>query len=164
MSRLQIILAVLAVAVFTMILSSAPVSAGQEKINVCHVDGEDNYRLINVSAKAVDAHLGHDDGLVGDLVPTNPGFKFDENCNQIPAILQVSITKTITRCPVKIAAIRLEPEADTTLIVVNETGLPLTVIGSFGSTLLAPGESVEWVVESRDGFPRATSVRVTCEP
>jgi len=70
------------------IISIALVTATQaavEKHDVCHYEGNGNYHIINISYKAVSAHTNHGDALPGEPVPTNPGFVFDENCEQVAA-------------------------------------------------------------------------------
>lgn len=77
MKRLLLLLAIM---FGTVIAVGAPASAldsgGSVKVDVCHVDDEGMYNLINVSEKAVPAHLGHGDALPvmgacpGEPVPT----------------------------------------------------------------------------------------------
>ena len=44
---------------------------------VCHVTGNGSYNLLNVNENAVQAHLGHGDGIPGD-------GQFDDNCDPVP--------------------------------------------------------------------------------
>lgn len=63
-----------------------PTSAGdalarQEKVDVCHrSDDSDAYYLTQIAAPALDAHLAHGDGQVGDAVPDQEDAVFDEAC------------------------------------------------------------------------------------
>ena len=52
--------AIVAVAAVT----ATAVGSPQGKVDVCHVTGNGSYHLINVSANALPAHLGH-----GDVLP-----------------------------------------------------------------------------------------------
>jgi hypothetical protein len=70
---LTITLFLAAVSIFT-----SGVSAAKAKVGVCHVMGNERYRVISVSEKAVPAHMAHGDlGLVGVDV--------DEHCQPLPA-------------------------------------------------------------------------------
>jgi len=53
---------------------------GPAKVDVCHVKGNGSYHLINVSEKALPAHLAHGDGQVGGEVPDMGGYVFGEDC------------------------------------------------------------------------------------
>lgn len=59
--------------------SNAPVR-GQEKVAVCHVDGQGNFSAISIADPALDAHLAHSDGQPGVLIPGMPDYNFDANC------------------------------------------------------------------------------------
>jgi len=71
----------------------APVSAAdpsvvaetlrQAKIDICHLRAGDFIRL-SVAEPAVDAHIAHGDGRVGDPVPGQPGMKFAADCAFVP--------------------------------------------------------------------------------
>ena len=53
------------------------VRGGEPKVDVCHVD-DDGVKLISVSNKAKDAHLGHGDALPnaeGECDPVDPGVE-----------------------------------------------------------------------------------------
>lgn len=66
------------------VLSASSVYAGQIKTDVCHSHGDGSYDLINVADPAVDSHIEHGDGLIGQSVPDMAGFIFDEACEAIP--------------------------------------------------------------------------------
>lgn len=51
------------------------VLAGQEKVDICHVNGNGTYNVISVAEPALDAHLEHGDLVVGEDV--------DENCEPL---------------------------------------------------------------------------------
>ena len=61
----------------TMVSSAA---AQREKVDVCHIDDEGNYILINVADAAFDNHIAHGDAAIGDPVPGMSGYVFDANC------------------------------------------------------------------------------------
>lgn len=58
-----------------MLATVSGVWAGQEKVAVCHLDEEGNYIPINIADPALDAHLAHGDGVVGE--------DLDENCDPL---------------------------------------------------------------------------------
>ncbi len=73
--------------------SAAPPS----KIDVCHREGNGSYHLINISERALSAHLGHGDGQPGDPVPGMAGKVFAEDCSVVdaaPDIIYDSIPAT----------------------------------------------------------------------
>jgi hypothetical protein len=48
---------------------------------VCHrAEGTAGYKLLTLPAPALDAHMRHGDGLVGEPVPAQPGMKFSVDC------------------------------------------------------------------------------------
>ena len=49
---------------------------GKNKVDLCHIDEDGIYHLINVAEPAVDAHLAHGDDLAG-------GDVLDENCEPV---------------------------------------------------------------------------------
>ena len=63
------------------ILVSGIAIAKNAKVNVCHVTGNGTYRLINISEKAVPAHLAHGDALPGDPVPGVDDKIFGDDCS-----------------------------------------------------------------------------------
>jgi len=56
----------------------APKAAKAPKVDVCHLDDEGGYHLINVSGNALSAHIAHGDGQPGDGT-------FDEACGLVVA-------------------------------------------------------------------------------
>src|SRR3990167_3929402 len=73
--------------------SSNPAASGMisaqaaSKIDVCHVEGNGSFHLINVSGNALSAHLAHGDAQPGDLVPGDTRMMFDRECNQVRAVV-----------------------------------------------------------------------------
>ena len=56
-------------------------SAGADKTDVCHSEGNGSYHLINISENAFHQHLDHGDGGPGADVPgTDGALVFGENC------------------------------------------------------------------------------------
>ena len=62
---------------------------GDERVALCHVEGNGNYHRIEVSPSAVDAHEAHGDGYPpggdgdppGEVPGTDPPLFFDDDCN-----------------------------------------------------------------------------------
>lgn len=50
------------------------------KVEVCHVDGSNNFRLISIADPALPTHIAHGDAQPGDPVPGQSGKKFTESC------------------------------------------------------------------------------------
>jgi hypothetical protein len=73
-----LVLAVVASAALT-----APTQAAWGKVDICHFGDEGAYHQINVSEKAIGAHLAHGDGFAGDAVPGAEGFVFGEDCSLV---------------------------------------------------------------------------------
>jgi hypothetical protein len=66
-------------------LVCSPAAAKNNKVDVCHVEGNGGYHIINVNENAVDAHLGHGDWLVteevcGDGIDNDCDGDVDEDC------------------------------------------------------------------------------------
>ena len=59
-------------------------SLSQGKIDICHrtQDGQ-KFVLVSVAESALDAHMAHGDGRVGDLVPGAPGRRFGPDCSAV---------------------------------------------------------------------------------
>ncbi|GEM_PF-4992969 len=56
----------------------------QTRIDVCHVDEQGTYRKITIAQAALEAHLAHGDGVIGEGIPGNPGYIFNEDCEPVP--------------------------------------------------------------------------------
>lgn len=77
MKKLLIGIFVFAIAVVV----AVPAYAKANKADVCHVEGNGSYHLINVSTNAVPAHLAHGDGLPSEAVPRmSEGYYFTDKC------------------------------------------------------------------------------------
>ena len=59
--------------------------AAVQKVDVCHRDDTGGFHLMTVAAQAIPAHRAHGDALPGELVPGNPGLKFDGTCGEVAA-------------------------------------------------------------------------------
>lgn len=71
------------IGILVLLIAAIPmvsVGAAPGKVNVCHRTGNGSYHLINISTKALPAHLAHGDGQSGDPVPSMTGKVFDANC------------------------------------------------------------------------------------
>jgi hypothetical protein len=55
-------------------------TSGQIKVKVCHRKADGSFKLINIGAPALDAHLAHGDAAPGDPVPGMAGYVFDDAC------------------------------------------------------------------------------------
>lgn len=51
-----------------------------EKTDLCHKRDDQGYMLISVADASLEAHELHGDGAVGDPVPGQEGFVFDDEC------------------------------------------------------------------------------------
>ena len=56
------------------------------KVNMCHRTDTGAFHLINISGNAEATHIGHGDARPGDPVPGSAGMRFDEACQQMPAV------------------------------------------------------------------------------
>lgn len=61
-------------------MSPGLVLAGQDKIPICHREGNGTYHRIDIAEPAYLTHIAHGDKDIGDLVPRMPGYVFDEDC------------------------------------------------------------------------------------
>jgi hypothetical protein len=59
---------------------ATPAAAAGTKVEVCHLGDDGGFHLISISQHALDAHIRHGDGMVGDDVPGMDGFVFGEDC------------------------------------------------------------------------------------
>ncbi len=66
------------IACITLALVTTPAHAKNNKVDVCHVEGNGSHHIINVSENAVNAHLAHGDWLVVDEVC---GDGIDNDCD-----------------------------------------------------------------------------------
>ena len=75
------------IAILVLLLAALPVlsvGAGPaEKVDVCHREGNGSFHLINVSAKAMPAHVAHGDAKPGEAVPGMTDTVFGENCELV---------------------------------------------------------------------------------
>lgn len=55
-------------------------AAPAPKVDVCHMEGNGSFHLINVSENALPAHLAHGDGLPGQAVPEREHYVFGDDC------------------------------------------------------------------------------------
>jgi len=63
------------------LLSQATVLAGQTKVDVCHLEGNGEYHLINIAEPAYQTHVDHGDAKVGEPVPGKGWLVFAEDCS-----------------------------------------------------------------------------------
>jgi len=89
-------------AILILLIAAVPlwsVSAGpSDKVGICHMDDLGGYKLIQVSSKALPAHLAHGDGLPGEPVPNMDGYMFAEDCSVVempPAVIFNSIPEVL---------------------------------------------------------------------
>lgn len=54
--------------------------ANAGKVDICHIQGNGDYHLINVSGNAQPAHMAHGDGLPETAVPGGEGTILDASC------------------------------------------------------------------------------------
>jgi hypothetical protein len=59
-------------------------SDSKARVDLCHRNDEGSYHKITVAEPAVQAHLNHGDGFIGDPVPGNPGYSFGAECEAVP--------------------------------------------------------------------------------
>lgn len=72
---------VLVLLVMSLLLpAAAALAQGQDKVAVCHVDGEGNFVPISIADPALDSHLAHGD--------TEVGVDLDENCEPLAVLPQ----------------------------------------------------------------------------
>ena len=80
-------------AVLGQTFAAKPAAKPAAKVDVCHLEGNGSFHLINVSGNALAAHLAHGDVQPGDDVPGNPGKKYSGSCAPIdPGPFTVSLT------------------------------------------------------------------------
>jgi len=64
----------------------------EDKVELCHAEGNGTYHDITISQSAESSHRAHGDGAVGDPVPGQTDMTFDEDC--VPEGPSVSIEKS----------------------------------------------------------------------
>lgn len=62
------------------VLAPVAASAGGAKVDVCHVNGQGDYHLININENAFATHVEHGDAALGDAVPGMVGYVFGDGC------------------------------------------------------------------------------------
>jgi hypothetical protein len=68
-------------------------TGSQSKVEVCHrTEGSRGFILISVAESAVESHMAHGDGLIGDPVPGLAGMIFGELCEPVPARRTITVT------------------------------------------------------------------------
>ena len=70
---------------FLLAITGFAAAAPSAKVDVCHLEGNGSYHLININGNALSAHLNHGDGQPGDPVPGLDGKVFAEDCSVIDA-------------------------------------------------------------------------------
>ncbi|NNE97254.1 MAG: carbohydrate ABC transporter substrate-binding protein [Acidimicrobiales bacterium] len=58
--------------------------AQEDRVEVCHRQGQGRWALKSLPNSAVDAHLAHGDGVPLGIVPDSLGLKFDAACVPVP--------------------------------------------------------------------------------
>lgn len=53
------------------------------RVEVCHLNDEGDFSKITIAAAALEAHIAHGDGAVGDPYPEMTGFIFGDDCEPI---------------------------------------------------------------------------------
>ena len=63
------------------------------KVDICHrTGGATTFILISIAPAAVNAHLAHGDGRIGEPVPGQPGMRFGSDCQ--PEVIPFHLTIT----------------------------------------------------------------------
>lgn len=75
---------------------AAGAAAQHGLVPVCHRNDTNTYRLIQVSAAALPAHIRHGDGQPGNDVPGDPTKRFDDSCNRVDHPEPEQLTHTFT--------------------------------------------------------------------
>jgi hypothetical protein len=68
------------------LVSPGLVLAGQNKVDVCHSEGNGTYHLISIAEPAYPTHVAHGDAKIGEDVPGMSGYVFDEECVPVEAV------------------------------------------------------------------------------
>jgi hypothetical protein len=69
-----------------------------DKVDVCHLQGNEVFILININRNALSAHLLHGDGLPNEGVPNQPGKKFTATCS-MEEVPQEELVQSINVLP-----------------------------------------------------------------
>lgn len=73
--------------IFAMMVMLVPVTsvigAPAPKVDVCHLDDDGGYILINISENAFDSHVAHGDASPDDWVPGMEGYIFADDCSLV---------------------------------------------------------------------------------
>jgi hypothetical protein len=84
-----------AAAVIVAFVVPAVATAGQDRVELCHLTGDGTYVPIEVADPAYETHMGHGDGQPGQAVPGMPGYVFDGDC--VPAVAEpVAVDDEVT--------------------------------------------------------------------
>jgi hypothetical protein len=86
-----------------------PISAAEQRLNICHLTGQGVFQLITVDASALLGHFDHGDGVPGGAVPDQPGFTFDDTCAEVPVpppVCQANRIETTLPDPPSLGACR----------------------------------------------------------
>jgi hypothetical protein len=69
-----------------------------DKVDVCHLRGNEVFILININRNALSAHLLHGDGLPNEGVPNQPGKQFSATCSMVE-VPQEELVQSISVFP-----------------------------------------------------------------
>ena len=85
------------VAVLASLLGFSTASAAGAKSDVCHVNGQGEYSLININDNAIDQHIAHGDASPESAVPGMDGYAFGDDCKPVLAVCEsATVTVTVT--------------------------------------------------------------------
>ena len=129
MKRLILAAVLAASSVVTIGALAGPVQAGQTKVDVCHVDGQGDIRLISVAEPGLQAHTDHGDPEIGSSYA--PGLVYGPDCQ--PEVVPSSPT-------VEVARVCNQPDSQTwswsTTATIGE-GWSVSVTGGSGTASTA---------------------------
>ncbi|MGD8869737.1 MAG: hypothetical protein PVI01_19105 [Gemmatimonadales bacterium] len=137
---------------------------GGAKVDICHLtSGANNFILISVAPAAVDAHLAHGDGRVGDLVPGQPDMRFDATCTPVPT---GPVTITFAGLTDNLAPFTTYDESGFTVSAASGSWENLTTYGNPAPSIIftrlasEPTISAEAEISAGDSLFRFTSVDI----